>query len=202
MAENEEKEAIPALLKKEELSQVIGISARQIENLVESGHIPKVKKGGRVFFEARPAIKSYCRYVSDKASGRERKDNEEVLKVAKLRAEVALKESQGELHKLRTEIATGNYIPVEEVKANDSRFFVIFKNFALAIPSKVAGRISGFVEPVEAREIESDLAKEITEYLTDFVEKAEVLTAPKVEDVTKPKKMGRPRKNKDKDAEA
>ena len=38
------------------------------------------------------------------------------MKEQKLRAEVALKESQGELHRLRTEIAAGKYISIEEVK--------------------------------------------------------------------------------------
>ena len=107
---------------------------------------------------------------------------------------MALKESQGELHRLRTEIAQGNYISVEEVKADYSRFFIVFKNFALSIPGKLAGRLSGFVDPVEVREIENELQKEIKGLLDDFVSRA-VVEKPQVEDVTKPKRMGRPPKN-------
>ena len=96
------------------------------------------------------------------------------LKEQKLRAEIALKESQGELHRLRTEIAAGNYISVEEVKLDYSRFFVSFKKFAMSIPSKLAGRLTGFVDPVEVRQIEKNLQNDVTKLLQSFVVAATV----------------------------
>ena len=91
------------------------------------------------------------------------------MKEQKLKAEIALKESQGELHKLRTEIAAGRYISVEEVKLDYGSFFVSFKKFAMSIPSKLAGRLTGFVDPVEVRSIENDLQKEVKRLLSGFV---------------------------------
>lgn len=180
---------------KDTICRLFGLSGRRIEQLVADGIIDRVKtKSGEVRFELAPTIQKYVKYLSDKAYGRERSDKEAELKEQKLRADVALKESQGELHRLRTEIAQGNYISVEEVKADYSRFFIVFKNFALSIPGKMAGRLSGFVDPVEVREIENELQKEVKKLLSDFVTRA---TTEKVEpeDVTKPKKVGRPRKN-------
>lgn len=185
---------------KDTIAQLFGLSGRRIEQLVADGVIDRVRvDGGGVRFELAKTIQKYVKYLSDKAYGKERSEAEAKLKEQKLRADVALKESQGELHRLRTEIAAGNYISVEEVKADYSRFFIVFKNFALSIPGKMAGRLAGFVDPVEVREIENDLQKEIKKLLKDFVSRAvtedAVDVAQRQEDVTQPKRRGRPRKN-------
>lgn len=180
---------------KDTICRLFGLTGRRIEQLVSDGIIDRVKtKNGEVRFELAETIQKYIKYLSDKAYGRERSDKEAELKEQKMRADVALKESQGELHRLRTEIALGNYISVEGVKADYSRFFIVFKNFALSIPGKMAGRLSGFVDPVEVREIENELQKEVKKLLSDFVSRA-VTEKAEPEDVTKPKKKGRPRKN-------
>lgn len=185
---------------KDTIAQLFGLSGRRIEQLVADGVIDRVRiDGGGVRFELAPTIQKYVKYLSDKAYGKERSEAEAKLKEQKLRADVALKESQGELHRLRTEIAAGNYISVEEVKADYSRFFIVFKNFALSIPGKMAGRLAGFIDPVEVREIENDLQKEVKKLLKDFVSRAVTTeaenAAARQEDVTQPKRRGRPRKN-------
>ena len=91
----------------------------------------------------------------------------------KLSAEIALKESQGELHKLKTEIQMGKYISVEEVKLDYERFFVIFKKFAMALPQRIGGIIAGYVEPVTSRAIEADVNREVSAMLTSFVVSAQ-----------------------------
>lgn len=180
---------------KDTIAQLFGLSGRRIEQLVADGVIDRVRvEGGGVRFELATTIQKYIKYLSDKAYGKERSEEEAKLKEQKLRADVALKESQGELHRLRTEIAAGKYISVEEVKADYNRFFIVFKNFALSVPSKMAGRLAGFVDPVEVREIENDLQKEIKKILKDFVSRA--ITEEAVpENATQPKRRGRPRKN-------
>ena len=102
-----------------------------------------------------------------KPSGSGNKEAE--LREQKLQAEIALKESQGEMHRLKTEIASGKYIDIEEVKMDYSRFFVSFKKFALSLPSRLSGRISGHCDPMEIRSIEKDLNAEIIRLLNSFV---------------------------------
>ena len=80
-----------------------------------------------------------------------------------------MKESQSDLHRLRTEIAIGKYISVEEVKMDYSRFFVVFKKFATSMPSKLAGRLAGVFDPVEVRAIENELQKDVKRLLNSFV---------------------------------
>lgn len=96
------------------------------------------------------------------------------LKAQKLTAEIALKESQADLHKLKTAIAEGKYLPVEEVKLDYEQFFVTFKKFALAIPQRVGAIVAGYGDPVIARKVEADINHEITEMLSTFVVAAQV----------------------------
>lgn len=151
------------------IAQLFGVSVRRVQQLTQDGVISTVSTSEGRRYELAPTIQKYIQYLSDKAYGKSKSETESRLREQKLRAEVALKESQGELHKLRTEIAAGKYISVEEVKIDYSRFFVSFKKFALSIPSKVAGRLTGFVDPVEVRQVENDLNKEVQKLLKSFV---------------------------------
>ena len=62
----------------------------------------------------------------------------------------------------------------------------------------MAGRLAGVVDPVEVREIENDLQKEIKKLLNGFVSRAVVKEEEPQPDVLQPKKRGRPRKNAEK----
>ena len=54
-----------------------------------------------------PTIQQYVKYLSDKAYGKDRSEKELELREQKMKADIALKESQGELHRLKTDIAAG-----------------------------------------------------------------------------------------------
>ena len=187
---------------KDTICQLFGLSSRRIEQLVSDGIIPRTRTKAGVRFETVPTIQRYVKYLSDKAYGKDRSEAEAKLKEQKLKADIALKESQGELHKLRTEIAAGRYISVEEAKLDYSRFFASFKKFALSIPSRIAGRLTGFIEPVEVRRLENELQNDVKTLLKDFVisavaeeEKGATVKLPSPKPEQKPKKMGRPRKD-------
>ena len=191
---------------KDTICQLFGLSSRRIEQLVADGVITRTKTKAGVRFETVQTIQKYVKYLSDKAYGKDRSEAEAKLKEQKLKADIALKESQGELHKLRTDIAAGRYISVEEVKLDYSRFFVQFKKFALSLPSRLAGRLTGFIDPVEVRRLEKDLAGEVTGLLEGFVTSAVVednaenreakqIRFSTIKPEEPPKKVGRPKKN-------
>lgn len=158
----------------EVIAKIFGVSVRRIQQLTQDAVLQTVKVRGARRYELLPTCQKYVQHLSDKAHGKSKSEIEASLKEQKLRAEVALKESQGELHRLRTEIAAGKYISVEEVKIDYSRFFVSFKKFAMSLPSKLAGRLTGFIDPVEVRQIENELQKEVTKLLKSFVVAATV----------------------------
>lgn len=153
----------------ETIAQIFGISVRRVQQLVQDGVISMVRVGKSKRFDVIPTIQQYIKYLSDKAYGRSKSETEAQLKEQKLKAEIALKESQGELHRLKTDIQAGKYLAIEEIKLDYSRFFVAFKKFATSIPNRLAGRLSNFVDPVEVRQIERDLKNEVERLLSSFV---------------------------------
>lgn len=151
------------------IAQLFGVTVRRIQQLTQEGVLPTTETVEGRRYDLVPTIQSYVKYLSDKAYGKNRSEKENELREQKMRAEIALKESQGELHRLRTDIAAGKYISVEEVILDYTRFFVTFKNFAMAIPARAADMINGYVEPVEVRRIEKAIQGEIRRILTAFV---------------------------------
>ena len=153
----------------EVIASLFGVSVRRVQQLTQEGIIATTKtlEGNR--YELAPTIQRYVKYLSDKAYGKSRSEKEMELKEQKLQAEIALKESQGEMHRLKTEIASGKYIDIEEVKMDYSRFFIAFKKFALTLPGRLTGRIIEHCEPMELRAIEKDLNSEVTRLMTGFV---------------------------------
>lgn len=158
----------------EVIAQLFGVTVRRVQQLTQEGVISTVKEveDGRTVrrYELVPTIQKYIKYLSEKAYGKQgRTDKEIELREQKLEADIALKESQGELHKLKTQIAAGEYISIEEVKLDYSKFFVTFKKFAMSLPARVTGMIAGQLEPVEARRLEKEVADEINRLLGSFV---------------------------------
>ena len=171
MPENENEKGY---YKVDVIANLFGVSVRRVQQLTQEGICPTVQTSQGRRYELAPTIQRYIKYLSDKAYGKSKSEAEAKLKEQKLKAEIALKESQGELHRLRTEIAAGKYISVEEVKLDYSRFFVSFKKFAMSLPSKLAGRLTGFVDPVEVRQLENELQREVTKLLRSFVVNATI----------------------------
>lgn len=156
------------------LSQVFGLGARSIQSLsndsiIKAETIPGQK---RQAYQLLKSVSNYCEHLRAKATGRSSTDKESELKQKKLEAEIALKESQGELHRLKTEIAAGRYISVEDVKADYEKFFIILKKFAMALPNRVGVQINGYVDPLTVRSIEKDLTVEVQSMLNAFINAA------------------------------
>lgn len=146
---------------------------RRIEQLTRDGVLDAVlvKVNGRKVrqYDLVPTIQKYVEHLSNKAHRKTYYGKEKELKEQKLEAEIALKESQGELHRLKTQIAAGEYISIDEVRLDYAKFFLVFKKFAMSIPSRVCGMLSGQLEPLEARRIEKEMAGEIADLLASFV---------------------------------
>lgn len=157
-------------VKVEVVAQLFSVSVRRVQQLTQEGIISTTEIPGQGRrYELVPTIKTYIQYLSDKAYGKNRSEKETELKEQKLQAEIALKESQGELHRMRREIAAGKYIDIDEVALDYQKFFVVFKRFALSIPARLVSMISDRVEPLEARKIEREMNGEVRRMLKAFV---------------------------------
>lgn len=92
------------------------------------------------------------------------------LQQKKLEAEIAFKEAQSELNRIKVDIANGKYIEKEIVEAELTRFFLVFKKSVMTLPRKMISYITGYVDPMELRKIE----KQITELLNDALNQMSV----------------------------
>ena len=156
------------------IAQLFGVTVRRVQQLTQEGIISttKILEDGKSVrrYDLVPTIQAYVKYLSDKAYGKQHRTDKEIeLREQKMQADIALKESQGELHRLKTEIAAGQYISVEEVKLDYAKFFVVFKKFAMSIPARVTGMLSGQMEPSELRRCEKEIAAEVSRLLGAFV---------------------------------
>lgn len=157
-------------VKPEVLKQFFGISVRRIQQLTQEGVLKTTELPGHGRrYNLVTSIQTYIQYLSDKAYGKAKSEKEAELKEQKLQAEIALKESQGELHRMRREIAAGKYIDIEEVALDYQKFFVVFKRFALSIPARLVSMITDSVDPLEARKIEKEMNGEVKRMLDAFV---------------------------------
>ena len=100
----------------EVIASLFGVSVRRVQQLTQEGIIAttRTKEGNR--YELAPTIQRYVKYLSDKAYGKSKSEKEAELREQKLQAEIALKESQGEMHRLKTEIASPIFCFVQEVR--------------------------------------------------------------------------------------
>lgn len=167
--EQEREHQLSDFCRVEVVAHLFDVTVRRVHQLTQEGIIvtTATKEGRR--YELGTTIERYIKYLSDRAYGRSRSEKEMELKQQKLQAEIALKESQGEMHRLKTEIASGKYIDIEEVTMDYMRFFISFKKFALSLPSRLTGRLIGHCDPVELRALEKDLSSEVTRLMDGFV---------------------------------
>lgn len=151
------------------IAKLFGVTVRRIQQLTQEGVLPTAETPEGRRYDLVPTIQKYVQYLSDKAYGKNRSEKELELREQKLQADIALKESQGELHQIKTKIAAGTYVDIDDVKRDYSNFFTVFKRFALSLPGKISNEVIGYVGPTEARRIEKDLQGEILRQLGAFV---------------------------------
>lgn len=151
------------------VAELFGLDPRRIQQLTKDGILPGVRAKGKFMYTLDETVRAYIEHLSNKAHGRGQTEAVIDLKEQKLKAEIALKESQGELHRLKTDIAAGNYISIDEVKSDYIRFFTEFKKFALSLPSRISARVGAYCSPTQTRALERELNTDISKKLEDFV---------------------------------
>ncbi|MFY0521009.1 hypothetical protein ACOMCU_24770 [Lysinibacillus sp. UGB7] len=87
------------------------------------------------------------------------------LQFKKLETEIAYKESQAELSRIKADLAAGKYVEREFVEMELSRFFLVFKKSATALTRKLGNIISAYADPLEARRAEQEVANTINDAL-------------------------------------
>lgn len=158
------------LYRVEVVADLFGVSVRRIQQLTQEGVLPTTDTPDGRRYDLVSTVQKYTAYLSDKAYGRSKTDKEAELKEQKLRAEIALKNSQAELHKLKTAIEKGEYIEVSQAVDELSDFMANFKKFAYGMTSRLAGMLTGYVDATTVRSAQRSLRKELDTMLNAFVD--------------------------------
>lgn len=154
------------------ISMLLGKSTRRIQQLTQDGllktEIPP--GGGARKYRTCETVRQFIAHVEHAAEAAGDKNKQADLELKKLAAEVALKESQGQLHRLKTAIAEGKYLLAEQASEELATFFMQFQRFANNIPSRIAGTLAGYVAPETVRPLEKSLQKELDAMIHTFLD--------------------------------
>lgn len=164
--------AVPEWSNTTAIAKLLGKTVRRIQQLTQEGvletEIPP--SGGARKYRTCETVQRYVAYVEQKAHETGENSRAAELNMKKLEAEVELKESQGQLHRLKTAIAEGRYIPADQATEELADFMAAFKKFAMNIPPRMSGTLSGYADAVAVRGIEKALRKELEQMLSAFAD--------------------------------
>lgn len=165
--------AVPGWADAGAIGELVGLSERRIQQLGRSGVLETESPPG---WRAKkyPTCKTIQRYIAHVKQEAEEKAGcasaLEELGLKKLRAEVELKESQGELHRLKTAIAAGKYVDTENAGRELAEFLRSFRQFALDMPARAVRSIPGQVDAVTAKAMERAMRMEMEAMLNTFAD--------------------------------
>lgn len=128
-----------------ELACVLGITGRNIRQLVEDGQLEKVD--GRFVLSA-----SVQRYVAFK-SKRDKDDEEQRLDKARRTAEVTLRASKAQIAKMEADELRGKMHRSEDVAAMTEDLIYTIRGSLMALPGRLAVDVAATATPAEAAEI-------------------------------------------------
>lgn len=152
------------------VAKLLGKTTRRIQQLTQDGVLEtEVPPGGGARkYRTCETVQRYIAHVEQKAQETGENSRAAELNLKKLQAEVDLKESQGQLHRLKTAIAEGKYISADQATEELAEFLATFKKFAMNIPPRMAGTMSSYADAVTVRAMEKTMRKELEALLAAF----------------------------------
>ena len=167
--------SVPEWATTKAIAKLLGYSVRRIQQLTQEGILETDVPpwGGVRRYKTCETIQKYIAHIEQKVQETGENSRVAELTLKKLEAEVELKESQGQLHRLKTAIAEGKYIASEQATEELEEFMARFKRFALNLPTRMAGTLSAHVDAVTARALEKSMRQELETMLAAFADAAE-----------------------------
>lgn len=152
------------------IAQLLGKTVRRVQQLTQEGVLEtEVPPGGGARkYRTCATVQRYIAHVEARAQETGENSRTAELNLKKLEAEVELKESQGQLHRLKTAIAEGKYISADQATEDMTEFMAVFKKFVKNLPTRTAGILAGSADQVAVRSLKKTMAKELDAMLTAY----------------------------------
>lgn len=156
------------------IAQLLGKTVRRVQQLTQEGVLEtKVPPGGGARkYRTCATVQRYIAHVEAKAQETGENSRAAELNLKKLEAEVELKESQGQLHRLKTAIAEGKYISADKATEDLAEFMAVFKKFTKNIPPRAVGALAGSADAVMVRSLKKSMGKELETMLAAYADAA------------------------------
>lgn len=123
------------------IAKIFGVSTRRVEQLKTEGIIKG--EGKPTKYDLLPTIQSYIKYLSDKANGREKKQNDARIETEKLEAEKRIKVSKAEMAEIELKELRGKMHRAEDVESIMTDHVFFLRSMLMAMPSKLAVDLAG-----------------------------------------------------------
>ena len=118
------------------IAKIFGVTTRRVEQLKTEGII---KGSGRpTKYDLLPTIQAYIKYLSDKANGREQKQNIADLAESKLDAETRLKNTKALKAEFELKEIQGKMHRAEDVEAITTAHVMFMRSLLMGLPGKLA----------------------------------------------------------------
>lgn len=144
MAENQNLQTTQVVAK------IFGVSTRRVEQLKSEGIIKG--QGKPTKYDLLPTIQAYIKYLSDKAYGREQKEEDTSNESKKIKAEADLKSTKAEIAELELQELKGEMHRSEDVEAMTTDLVFTIRGMMLALPGRLAIDLAAIDKPAEISE--------------------------------------------------
>lgn len=149
------------------IAYYFGMTAKNVQLLVQKGIISCEKVNGHNKYDFDETIKTYIRYLSDKANGREAA-KKETATGRKEEAEADLKRSRADIAELQLKELEGKMHRSEDVEAVFIELVYSIRSMLIALPGRLAVDVASAKTAAEASVIIRDEVYKVLEELAGF----------------------------------
>lgn len=135
------------------IADIFGVEPRRIQQLTKEGVISAVRQGHANRYDLFDTVRTYIRYLSDKANGRAPPKQDMDAESRRLEAEADLKRSKADIAALQLKELEGTMHRSEDVQAIMSDLVFTIRSMLIALPGRLAVDVTGAVSAAEASDI-------------------------------------------------
>lgn len=149
------------------IAYYFGMTTKNVQLLAQKEIIPSEKINGHYKFDLDDTIKTYIRYLSDKANGREAA-KKETAAGRKEEAEADLKRSKADIEALKLKELEGKMHRSEDVEAVITNVVYLIRSMLIALPGRLAVDVVSVGTAAEASVVIRNEVYKILEELSNF----------------------------------
>lgn len=135
------------------IADIFGVDPRRIQQLTKEGVISATRHGHVNRYDLFDTVRTYIRYLSEKANGRAPPKQNMDAESRRLEAEADLKRSKADIAALQLKELEGTMHRSEDVQAVMTDLVYTIRSMLLALPGRLAVDVVGAVSAAEASDI-------------------------------------------------